>query len=81
MPRYCWWYWRIYMKQDYSNVERGLYVKIIHVNYDILLIDCDLELFTFADNCIKGFKHMKHHFVVNYAFLLPFCVTLAFVCV
>ena len=25
----------IYRKQDYSNVERGLYVKIIHTNSDI----------------------------------------------
>ena len=24
------------------------------------LMDCDLELFTFADNCLRGFKHMKH---------------------
>ena len=35
MPHYCWWYWRIYKRQDYANVERGLYVKIIHVNYEI----------------------------------------------
>ena len=41
----------------------------------------DLELFTFADNFIRDFKHMKHCFLVNSAFLLPFCVTLAFVCV
>ena len=25
----------IYKKQDYANVERGLYVKIIHVNYNM----------------------------------------------
>ena len=35
MPHYYWWYWRIYKKQDYANVERGLYVEIIHVDYDI----------------------------------------------
>ena len=35
MPHYYWWYWRIYKRQDYANVERGLYVKIIHVNYEI----------------------------------------------
>ena len=46
-----------------------------------LLMDYDLQLFTFADNCVRGFKHMKHCFLVNSAFLLPFCVTLAFVCV
>ena len=34
MPLYCWWYWRIYKRQDYANVERGLYVKIIPVNYE-----------------------------------------------
>ena len=44
------------------------------------LISCDLELFTFADNCIRGFKHMKHCLLFNSAFLLPFYVTLAFVC-
>ena len=44
-------------------------------------MDCDLELFTFFDNCIRGFKHMKHCFLVNAAFLLPFCGTLVFVCV
>ena len=38
-----------------------------------LLINCDLELY-------QRF-YMKHWFPVNYAFLLPFCVTLAFVCV
>ena len=43
-------------------------------------MDCDLELLTFADNCIRAFKHIKHCFLVNSAFLLPFCVTLAFVC-
>ena len=35
MLHYCWFYWRIYKKQDYANVERGFYVKIIHENYDI----------------------------------------------
>ena len=36
MPHYCWWYWRIYKRQDYANVERGLYVNINHVvNYEI----------------------------------------------
>ena len=37
MPYYCWWYWRIYKRQDYANVERGLYLKIIHVNIDVLV--------------------------------------------
>ena len=46
-----------------------------------LVMDCDIELFTFADNCIRGFKHMKHYFLVHTAFLLPFCATLSFVCV
>ena len=45
------------------------------------LMDCDLELFTFADNFIRGFKHMKHCFLVNSALLLPFCSTLALVCI
>ena len=40
------------------------------------LTDCDLELFTFADNCFRGFKHIKHCFLVNSAFLLPFSVWL-----
>ena len=58
------------------------YVKIIYVNYNILLTDCNVELFTFAGNCIRGFKHMTYYcFFVNSAFLLPFCETLAFVCV
>ena len=35
------------------------------------LMDCDLELFTFNDNCIKGFKNMKYCFLVNSTFLLP----------
>ena len=35
MPHFCWWYWRIYKRQDYTNVERGFYVKIIYVNYEI----------------------------------------------
>ena len=35
MPHYCCLYWRIYKRQDYANVERGLNVKIIHVNYEI----------------------------------------------
>ena len=35
MTHYRWWYWRIYNEQHYSNVEKGLYEKIIHVNYDI----------------------------------------------
>ena len=43
-------------------------------------MDCDLELFTFADNCVRGFKHIKHCFFDNSAFLLPICVTLAFAC-
>ena len=30
------------------------------------LMDCDLEIFTFADNCIGGFKHMKRCFLVNF---------------
>ena len=46
-----------------------------------LLINCDLVLFTFADNCIRGLKHIEHCFLVNFVFLLRFCVTLAFVCV
>ena len=54
--------------------QRKMYRKIIHVNYDIF---ANLELFTLADNCIRGFKHIKHCFC---AFLLSFCVTLAFVC-
>ena len=33
IPHYCWWYWRICKKQDYSIVERGLYQKIIDVHY------------------------------------------------
>ena len=45
-----------------------------------LLKDCDLELFTFADNSIRDFQHIKHCFILNSAFLLPLCVTLAFVC-
>ena len=40
------------------------------------LMNCDLELFTFADNCFRDFKHIKHCFLVNSAFLLPFCVWL-----
>ena len=40
-------------------------------------MDYDLQLFTFADNCVRGFKHMKHCFLVNSAFLLPFCVKIA----
>ena len=47
-------------------------MKIIHVNYD-------MKLFTFSENCIRGLKHIKHCFLVNFDFLLPFCVTLAFV--
>ena len=43
-------------------------------------MDCKLELFTFADNCIRGCKHMKNCFLVNAAFLLSFCVILSFVC-
>ena len=35
MPHYCWWYWRVCKRQGYANVERGLCVKIIHVNYEI----------------------------------------------
>ena len=42
-------------------------------------MNCDLELVTFADNCIRGFKHMKHCLLFNSDFLLPFCATLAFV--
>ena len=57
MPHHCWWYWRNYKRQDYSNVELGLYVKIIYVNYD-------MKLFTFAENCFRGFKHIKHCFLV-----------------
>ena len=38
-------------------------------------MDCDLELFTFFENCIRSFKHMKHCFLVNVAFLLSFCGT------
>ena len=44
-------------------------------------MDCDLDLFTFAGNYIRGFKYMKHCFPVNAAFLFPFYVTLAFACV
>ena len=29
----------------------------------------------------RGFKHIKHCFLVNSAFLLPFCATLAFACI
>ena len=47
----------------------------------MLLIDCGLKLFTLADNCIRGFEHMKHCFLVNSALLLPFSATLTFVCV
>ena len=46
-----------------------------------LLMDCNLEVFTFADNWIRGFKHMKHCFLINSAFLLTFCLTLVFACV
>ena len=35
IPHHCWWFWRICKRQDYANLERGLYVKIIHVNYEI----------------------------------------------
>ena len=44
-------------------------------------MDCDLELFTFLTTVSEVLKHMKHCFLVNAAFLLPFWVTLAFVCV
>ena len=70
------WYWRIYKKQDYENVERGLYVKITHVNYDILLMDCDLELSTFTYNCIRGFKHIHRTL-----FSCKFCFSVSFLCV
>ena len=46
-------------------------MKIIHVNYD-------MKLFTFAENCFRGFKHIKHCFLFDSAFLSPFSV---FVCV
>ena len=42
-------------------------------------MDCDLELFTFADICFRGFKHMKYCFLADSAFLLPFCVIVAFI--
>ena len=45
------------------------------------LMDCDLELFTFADICFRGFNHIKHCFLVNSAFLLPLCATMALVCI
>ena len=35
-------------------------MKIIHINYINSPMDCDLELFTFADNCFRGLKHIKH---------------------
>ena len=35
-----------------------------------LLMDCDLELFTFADNCFRGSKHIKHCF---FLLILLFC--------
>ena len=38
------------------------------------------RLFTIADNSIRGSKHKKYFFLVNSPFLLPFCLTLAFVC-
>ena len=42
-----------------------------------LLIDCYLEPFTFADNCIRG---LTHNTLFCCAFLLSFCVTLPFIC-
>ena len=48
-------------------------MKIIHINYDIFAMDCDGELFTFADNSFGGCIHIKHCFIVNSAFLLRFC--------
>ena len=44
MPHHCWWYWPIYKRQDYANVERGLYVKIIHVNYPGDNIKCQIDV-------------------------------------
>ena len=46
--------------------QRKMYRKIIHVNYDIF---ANLELFTLADNCIRGFKHIKHCFFVLFCCL------------
>ena len=47
-------------------------MKIIHVNYD-------MKLFTFAENCFRGFKHIKHCFLV---ILLFRCLSVYdFVCV
>ena len=45
------------------------------------LINCGLELFTFANKCFRGFEDIKYYFLVNSAFLLPFFVSLTFVCV
>ena len=158
MPHYCWWYWRIYKRQDYANVERGLYVKIIHVNYEIFtkgsrqypgdnvkrqidviggwvgltmtpltlcwndmstfftaryafittldvilmdgwvrnitsiwrfvlprrapLMDCGLQLSLLLTTVSEVLNtYIKHCFLVNSAFLLPFCATLALVCI
>ena len=59
MPNYCWWYWRIYKKQQQANVERGSYVKIIPVNYDILANESRSGTFHFCWQLYQRFSTHK----------------------